>query len=415
MERRVVITGLGVVAPTGIGKDAFWAAAREGRSGTGRPTRSDRPDLPVKVVGEVKDFEPTAYMPKKLVVRSDRNTHFAFAACAEALADAGIDPAQEDRARVGLVLASNYGGLGYSLEGLARLHQKGPSFVSAYLAIAFIPSAPVGQLSIFYGIGGYSKTLLNDAAGGADAIGAAYRAVRRGDADVIIAGGFEALLIEEAFALLALVPGACRDAPDPAAAFRPFNAERPGIVFGEGGAILILEELSRARARGAPIYGEVAGYGQTTDAVDLHHFAADGAQYARAFSLALSMGDLTPDDVGYVNADGRGTAAGDRAEARALRRVFGERLARTPVSAPKSMTGNALAGAGAIDAAYAALALRHGLIPPTINVSCQDPECDLRLVTDKPEAAALDVALLGARGAGGVNAALAFKRVGSRE
>lgn len=412
MDRRVAITGLGVVAPTGIGKGAFWAAALEGRSGTGRPTRSDHPDLPIKVVGEVKDFEPTAYMPKKLVVRSDRNTHFAFAACAEALADAGIDPTQEDRARVGLVLASNYGGLGYCLEGLSRLHQKGPSFVSAYLAIAFIPSAPVGQLSIFYGIGGYSKTLVNDAAGGADAIGAAYRAIRRGDADVVITGGFEAPLTEEFFAVLAQSPDACRDAPDPAAAFRPFDRERAGLVFGEGGAILILEDLERARARGAAIYGEVAGYGQTTDAVDLHSFAEDGAQYARALSQALSMGDLTPDDVGYVNADGRGTAVGDRAEARALRRVFGDCLARVPVSAPKSMTGNALAGAGAIDAAYAALALRHGLIPPTINVACQDPECDLRLVTGRPEEAALDVALLGARGAGGVNAALAFKRVG---
>ncbi|HET8629386.1 MAG TPA: beta-ketoacyl-[acyl-carrier-protein] synthase family protein [Thermomicrobiales bacterium] len=412
MDRRVAITGLGVVAPIGVGKEAFWSAALAGASGVGPITLVDRPDLPVQVAGEVKDFVPTDHLPKKLVVRTDRNTHFAFAACTEALADAGLDLTREDKARVGLVMSSNYGGLNYYLNNLERLHQKGPSFVSAYMAIAWIPSAPVGQLSIFHGINGYTKTIINDAAGGLDAIGTAYRAVRRGECDVILAGGFEAALAEAALAGLATFPDLCRTAPDPATAFRPFDTRRNGIVVGEGGALCILEEWERARARGAPIYAEVAGYAQTNDALDIHHVAADGAQYARALRLALAVGGLSPDDVDYVNADGRGTEEGDRGEAKALTRVFGDRLSRLPVSAPKSMVGNTLAGAGPLDLAFATLALRGRTIPPTINVAQQDPECPLDLVRDRPREAALDVALLGARSTGGANSALAIRRVG---
>jgi 3-oxoacyl-[acyl-carrier-protein] synthase II len=413
MDRRVAITGLGVVAPIGVGKEAFWSAALAGASGVGPITLVDRPDLPVRVAGEVKGFVPTDHLPKKLVVRTDRNTHFAFAACAEALADAGLDLTREDKARVGLVMSSNYGGLNYYLNNLERLHQKGPSFVSAYMAIAWIPSAPVGQLSIFHGINGYTKTIVNDAAGGLDAIGTAYRAVRRGECDVILAGGFEAALAEAALAGLATFPDLCRAAPDPATAFRPFDTRRNGIVIGEGGALCILEEWERARARGAPIYAEVVGYAQTNDALDIHHVAADGAQYARALRLALEVGGLSPDDVDYVNADGRGTEEGDRAEARALADVFGERLAALPVSAPKSMVGNTLAGAGPLDLAFATLALRGRVIPPTINVEEQDPACPLDLVRERAREAALGVALLGARSTGGANSALAIRRVGS--
>lgn len=411
MNRRVVITGLGMVTPIGVGRAASWAAAREGRSGTGRPTLVQNPDLPVQVVGEVKEFEPTDFIAKKLVVRTDRNTHFAFASTIEALADAGIDPEQEDKRRVGIVMSSNYGGLSYYLDNLVRLHQKGPSFVSAYMAIAWIPSAPVGQLSIFYGISGYTKTIVNDAAGGVDAIGVAYRAIKRDDADVIIAGGFEAALAEAAIAGLATFPDVCQDAPNPAKAFRPYNRQRHGIVIGEGGAVVILEEYERARARGAPIYGEVVGFAQTADAVDLHHFASDGVQYARALRLALEQGGLTPSGVSYVHADGRGTEEGDRAEARALHRLFGERAATVPVTAPKSMLGNTLAGAGPIDVTFAALALRDGLIPPTINLDEPDPECALNVVAGTAAPAPVETVLLGARGTSGVNAALALRKV----
>jgi 3-oxoacyl-(acyl-carrier-protein) synthase len=410
-DRRVAITGIGVVTPIGTGKDAFWTAAMAGASGVGPPTLAAHPDLPVQVVGEVDGFDAEQWMPRKLVVRTDRNTHFAFAACTEALADASLDLEQEDRTRIGMVLAADYGGLGYVLDNLVRLHQRGPSFVSAYMAIAWLPSAPVGQLSILHNTTGYSKTVVNDASGGTCALGAAYRAVRRGDSDVVIAGGFEIPLVEGALASLSTWELICRSSADPSRAFRPFNSEREGVVIAEGGGLLVLEELERAQARGARIYAEVAGFAQTTDAVSLKHFAEDGVQYARAMRLALEVGGLGPDDVDYVNADGHGTALGDRAEARALRGLLGDRAGSVPVSAPKSMTGNALAGAGPIDASFALLAMQHGAIPPTINLDEQDPECDVNLVANQPAEATIDVALVASRGAAGANAALVLKRV----
>jgi 3-oxoacyl-[acyl-carrier-protein] synthase II len=408
--RRVAVTGVGVVAPIGIGKDAFWEAATAGRSGVGPPTLIDNPDLPLRALGEIAEFDAENYIPKKLIVRSDRNTHFAFASAAEALADSSLDLTAEPKSRVGIVLAANYGGLGHVLSSLTRLHQKGPSFVSAYMATAWLPSAPVGQLSIFYGTTGYSKTVVADAAGGTCAIGTAFRAIRRGDADVVLAGGFEIPLAEAAIASLATWEDICRDGGDPAGAFRPFDLDRRGVVIAEGGGILVLEELERARARGAPIYAEVAGFGQTTDGVALHQFAPDGEQYARAMRLALAEGGIEPNDVDYVNADGHATEHADRAEARAIERLLGERATTVPVSAPKSMTGNALAGAGPIDAAFALLAMRDGIVPPTINLERQDPECRLALQANEAANRHIDVALVCSRGTSGANAVLALRR-----
>jgi 3-oxoacyl-[acyl-carrier-protein] synthase II len=409
--RRVAVTGFGVVAPIGIGKEAFWASATAGRSGVGPPTMIDNPDLPLRALGEIAEFDAEDYIPKKLIVRSDRNTHFAFASAAEALGEAGLDLASEEKSRIGIVLAANYGGLGHVLSSLTRLHQKGPSFVSAYMATAWLPSAPVGQLSIFYGTTGYSKTVVADAAGGTCAIGTAFRAVRRGDADVVLAGGFEIPLAEAAIASLATWEDICRNGGDPAGAFRPFDLDRRGVVIAEGGGLLVLEELERARARDATIYAEIAGYGMTTDAVALHEFAGDGVQYTRAMRLALEEGGLQAEDVDYVNADGHATEHADRAEAQAIQRLLGERTATVPVSAPKSMTGNALAGAGPIDAAFALLAMQNGTVPPTINLERQDPECRLALVANEAAEAQIDVALVCSRGTCGANAVLALRRV----
>jgi len=408
--RRVAITGLGLVTPLGVGAEATWRAALAGDSALARPSERHDPDLPIRVVGEVSGFEPTDFIPKKLVVRSDRNTHFAFAACIEALRDSGIDPEQEDKTRVGLVFASNYGGLSYYLENLTRLHQRGPSFVSAYMATAWIPSAPVGQLSILYGFTGYSKTLVNDAAGGLDAIGAAFSAIRRGDSDVIIAGGFEAALADAAIVCLASFDGICRDAANPSAAYRPFDAQRNGMVIAEGGAIVVLEDLARARARGARVYAEVSGFAQTSDALDLRSFATDGEQYARAMRMALTQDGAAPADIGYVSADGRATVIADRAEAKALRLALGDRASSVPVSVPKAMMGNSLAGAGAVDVALTALAMRDGRIPPTIGLDDLDPEVALDVVTGATRDARIDAALVLARGTSGVNSALVLQR-----
>jgi 3-oxoacyl-(acyl-carrier-protein) synthase len=413
--RRVAITGLGLVTPLGIGIEENWRSAVAGTSGIGRPADTHDPELPVRVVGEVPGFEATDFITKKLAVRSDRNTHFSFAACQQALADSQLDPEQEDKTRVGLVFASNYGGTSYYLENLERLHQKGPSFVSAYMATAWIPSAPVGQLSIFYGFTGYSKTLVNDSAGGLDAVGAGYAAIRRGDSDVIIAGGFEAALADTAMVAIATFDQVCRDAPDPATAYRPFDADRRGIIVAEGGAIVLLEELERARARGAAIYAEVCGFAQTSDAVHLERFAEDGEQYARAMRLALGQAGVEPDGVDYVSADGRATEEGDRTEARGILRALDGRGAEVPVSAPKSMTGNSLAGTGAIDTAYAALSIRNGVIPPTINLDRQDPEVGLNIVANEARQAEIQTALVLARGTGGVNSALVLRRFAGGE
>lgn len=408
--RRVAITGLGLVTPLGIGAEATWRAALAGESALARPSDRHDPDLPIRVVGEVPGFEATDFIPKKLAVRSDRNTHFAFAACIEALKDARIDPEQEDKTRVGLVFASNYGGLSYYLDNLTRLHQRGPSFVSAYMATAWIPSAPVGQLSILYGFTGYSKTLINDAAGGLDAIGAAYAAIRRGDSDAIIAGGFEAALADAAIVCLASFDGICRDADDPSAAYRPYDAQRNGMVIAEGGAIVVVEDLERARARGAHVYAEITGFAQTSDAVDLRTFAEDGEQYARAIRTALGQNGAAPGDVGYVSADGRATAVADRAEAKALRLALGDGAGAVPVSVPKSAMGNTLAGAGAVDVALTALAMRDGKIAPTVGLDDPDPEISLDVVTGGPRDATIDAALVLARGTSGVNSALVLQR-----
>ena len=408
--RRVVVTGVGAVTPIGIGCEATWAAARAGSSGTGPPMLETSAELPFSAVGQVKGFVPTDFVSRKVAVRSDRNTHFAFAACGEALADAGIDPAREESARIGIVMASSFGGLAYILENLSRLHQKGPSFVSAYVAIAWIPAALVGQLSIAYGVQGYSKTILNDAAGGIDAIGVGTRAIRRGDADLVIAGGFEAPMAEAALATFSTFADFSRDAPDPERAHRPFDLDRTGTVLAEGGAVLVLEEWERARARGAHIYAELAGFAQTSDAVDLTQLARDGRQYARALKLALAEAEIAPGEVDYLSADGRATTDADRAEAKALADVFGDEPAGLRVSAPKSMMGSAVAGAGPIEAALALLAMRDGVVPPTINVDNSDPECRLPLVAGEAAPGAVDVAVIAGRGTGGVNSVLALRR-----
>jgi 3-oxoacyl-(acyl-carrier-protein) synthase len=242
-------------------------------------------------------------------------------------------------------------------------------------------------------------------------IGAGYAAIRRGDSDIIVAGGFEAALADAAMVCLASYGDICRDADDPASAYRPFDSERRGIVVAEGGAIVLLEELESARSRGAHIYAEVCGFAQTSDAVHLQRFADDGEQYARAMRLALGQAGADPADVGYVSADGRAIEDADRAEARAIRLALDGRGAEVPVSAPKSMSGNTLAGAGTIDTAYAALALRDGAIPPTISIDAQDPELGLNIVANEPLRTELDTALVLARGTGGVNSALVLRRL----
>jgi len=404
-----VITGLGVVAPNGIGKEAFWYATSRGISGIKSLQRFSASALPIQVGGEVSNFVVHDYIERKLVNRTDRMTHFAFVAVQEALRNANIVLEQENPQRVGAVIANTMGGVEYLTEQSRSLYVRGPRYMSVYTAIAWLQVANVGQISIRHGIQGYCKTPVNDTVSGLDALGMAYRAIRRGAADVIITGGCEALL--HPFVLLLLAHGdQCVSGNDPQA-YRPFDRRAAGLLVAEGAGICILEDYEHAKQRGATIYGEIVGSGQTNDAHGLVAPSASGAQYARAIQLAMQAGNVRPEDIAYFSLDGRAQATSDQGEAEALHMVFGSDLERLPVSVPRTMLGHSYAAAGTLDAITALLALQNGLIPPTINCEELDPRYGLNLVQREARPLSGSVVLLGGRAMGGANLALALQKM----
>src|SRR2546429_1923686 len=407
-ERRVVITGLGVVAANGIGKEAFWRATSRGISGIKPISRHPASDLPIAVAGEVSDFVVNDYIERKLVNRTDRMTHFALAAVQEALQDAKLALEQENPQRVGAVIANTLGGVEYLLEQARTLYARGPRFMSVYSAIAWLQVANVGQVSIRYGIEGYCKTPVNDTASGLDALGMAYRAIRRKAADVIIAGGCEAFL--HPFILFVLAHNGYTAMGDDPNAYRPFDRRAAGLLVAEGAGICILEEYEHARHRGATIYGEIVGYGQTNDAHGLVAPSSSGAQYARAIQLVTREAQLQPQDIGYFNLDGQAIPSSDQGEAEALHMVFGSELARLPVSVPRTMLGHSYAAAGTLDAITALLALEHGLIPPTINCEELDPRYGLNLVQREARPPSGSGVVLWGRAMGGGNGGRALHK-----
>ena len=408
-SRRVVITGLGVVAANGIGTEAFWQAMSQGVPGIVPISRFSTTDMLMSVAGEVSNFVVGDYIERKLANRTDRSTHYALAAVQEAWRDAALVLEDENRQRVGAVIASTLGGMEYVLQQFQALYVRGLRAMSAYTAIAWLQVANVGQTSIRYGISGYCKTPTHDSIGGLDALGLAYRAIRRGAADVIIAGGCEDLL-EPSVLLTFARAGDCALGDDPRA-YRPFDRRAAGLILGEGAGICILEDYEHARRRGVPIYGEIVGFGQTNDAHGLSSPSSDGRQYARAIQLAMQEGEIGPQDIAYFSLDGRAVPASDAGEAEALRLVFGEHLAQLPVSVPRTMLGHSYGAAGAIDAITALLALRHSLIPPTINCEEPNPDYGLHLVQKEARPLAGSTVLVGGRGTGGANVVLAMKKV----
>ena len=408
-ERRVVITGLGVVAANGIGKEAFWHATSRGISGIKPISRHPISDLPIAVAGEVSDFVVNDYIERKLVNRTDRMTHFVLAAVQEALQDAKIALDQENPQRVGAVIANTMGGVEYLLEQAHTLYTRGPRFMSVYSAIAWLQVANVGQISIRHGIQGYCKTPVNDTASGLNALGMAYRAIRRNAADIIIAGGCEAFLYP--FILFVLAHSGYAALGDDPNAYRPFDRRAAGLLAAEGAGICILEEYEHARRRGAPIYGEIVGYGQTNDAHGLVAPSSNGGQYARAIQLVMQEAQLQSQDIGYFSLDGQAIPSSDQGEAEALHKVFDSELERLPVSVPRTMLGHSYAAAGALDAITALLALRHGMIPPTINCEELDPRYGLNLVQEEPRPLFAPVVLIGGRALGGTNVVLALRKV----
>ena len=412
-ERRVVITGLGVVAANGTGKEAFWKATSRGISGIKPISRYFSSDLPIAVAGEVSDFVVNDYIERKLVNRTDRMTHFVFAAVQEALRDANIVLEQENPQRVGAVIANTMGGVEYLLEQAPILYTRGPRFMSVYSAIAWLQVANVGQISIRHGIQGYCKTPVNDTASGLNALGMAYRAIRRKAADIIIAGGCEAFL--NPFILFVLAHSGYAALGNDPNAYRPFDRRAAGLLAAEGAGICMLEEYEHARRRGAPTYGEIVGYGQTNDAHGLAVPSSNGSQYARAIQLVMQEAQLQPQDVGYFSLDGQAVPSSDQGEAEALHMVFGSELAQLPVSVPRTMLGHSYAAAGALDAITALMALQHGIIPPTINCEELDPRYGLNLVQEEARPLSAPTVLLGGRALGGANVVLALRKVHGRE
>lgn len=409
--RRVVVTGLGAIAPNGIGREAFWQASLQGVSGIKLIQRFPTLDLPIQVAGEITDFRADRNgildLTRKFVQRSDRVTHFACVAVEEARQDARLDLTREDTRRVGVVIANTLGGIEYVVEQIKGLYTQGPHGMSAYTAIAWLQVANAGQVSLRYGLQGFSKTPVSDTAGGLEALALAANAIRRGAADVVFAGGCEALL-HPLFLMIFGHSGLSAPGAD-SHAYRPFDQRASGLLLAEGAGICVLEEYEHARQRQVPIYGEILGMGQTSEASAPLPLSSTGTYYARAIQQALLEARLQPGEIDYINLDGRAEPLADQAEEAALWQVFGERLNTLPVSVPRTLIGHSYAASGALDAISTFLALRDQCIPPTVNCEQLDPRYRLDLVRNQARPFTGTTALIGARSLSGSNVVLTVR------
>jgi 3-oxoacyl-[acyl-carrier-protein] synthase II len=409
-RRRVVITGAGAVTPVGNTAEEFWASLLAGRSGIGPITRFDPSKMPTRIAGEIKGFDPLTYIDKKDDRKFDRFLKYAVACAVMAVEDAGLKTDRVDATRFGVLVGSGIGGIETLLEQYAILVEKGPDRVSPFFVPMIIVNMASGVISMRFGAKGPNSSVVTACATGNHAIGDATRIIQRGDADVMIAGGSEAIIIPLTIAGFCQMKAMSTRNDDPARASRPFDAERDGFVCGEGGGLVVLESLEHARERDARIYAEVVGYGMTGDA---HHMTApdpEGDGAARAMAAALRDAALEPSSIGYINAHGTSTPYNDKFETIAIKRVFGDHARKLAVSSTKSMTGHLLGAAGGIEAIATAFALHHGVLPPTINYEKADPDCDLDYIPNQARKQEVEVALSNAFGFGGTNATLAFKK-----
>jgi len=410
-RRRAVITGLGVVTPIGLDVPTFWAAALAGKSGVATITAWDTTGHDVTIAGEVKDFDPSTWIDRKEARRLDRFAHFAVAAADEAVKHSGIDFSTLDPYRAGVVIGTAVGGFRTIEDQVARLLSGGPSKVSPFLIPKLMPNAASGYVAIQYGLHGPNFDVTTACASGTHSIGEALLTIRRGAADVIITGGSEAGVTHMALAGFANMKALSTRNDDPAAACRPFEKDRDGFVCAEGAGVIVLEELERAKKRGAEIYAEVAGYATTCDA---HHITApqpDGTVAAQTMKLALDDAGLHPQDVSYINTHSPATVFGDAMEAAAIRGLFGERAAQPPVSALKSMVGHLLGASGAVAVVAVALSVKESKVHPTINYQTPDPQCDVDCVPNEAREMNVDVALSNAFGFGGHNGTLVLRKL----
>ncbi len=409
VERRVVITGLGLVTPLGTGVETNWAALMAGRSGIGPITRFDVTDFPVRIAGEVRDFKPEDWIEKRDIKKMDLFIQYAVGASEQAMRQSSLRITEENADQVGVLIGVGIGGLCTIEEYHKQFLKTGLKHVTPFFIPRLIGNLAPGHVSIRYGARGVNFTTTSACASGSHAIGEAYRMIRLGYLDAAIVGGSEAALTSLGVGGFAVMRALSTRNEQPGRASRPFDRGRDGFVISEGAAALVLEERDAALKRGARILAELCGYAANADAYHITSPSPEGAGAARCMSKCLDDGGLDPTEVDYINAHGTSTPQGDVAETRAIKRVFGERAAQIGVSSTKSMTGHTLGAAGAIESVYTVLALERAMMPPTINHEYPDPECDLDYVPNRPRPRKIRLALNNSFGFGGTNATLAFR------
>lgn len=409
VNKRVVITGLGIISPLGNDVNTFWNHLIAGKSGVGNITHFDTTDYAVKIAAEVKDFDPLNYIDKKEARRMDRFVQFAVAAAKEALKHAELDMDKVDANRVGVYVGSGIGGLS-TLENQHRvLMERGPRRVSPFFVPMMIANMSSGMVSIHTGAKGPNSAAISACATGTHCVGDSFKMLQRGDADVMLAGGTEATILPMAIAGFSAMGALSSRNDDPQKASRPFDRDRDGFVMGEGATVLVLETLEHAQKRGANIIAEVVGYGMTADAYHITSPDPHGDGAKRSMEMALSDAGLKPEDIDYINAHGTSTDINDKFETMAIKAAFGEHAHKLAISSTKSMMGHLLGAAGAIEAAVLALTLKEQIIPPTINLENPDPECDLDYVPNEARKARVRAAISNSLGFGGHNATICIK------
>ena len=408
--RRVVVTGLGVVAPNGIGTETFWENLVAGVTGIDRITRFDASHHDSKIAGEIKGFDPLLYMEKKEVKKMDLFIHYALAGAIMAIDDARLKFEESERSRIGTLIGTGMGGVPALEESHNVLLEKGPGRISPFFIPSIITNLASGQIAMRYGFRGPNSCVSTACATGNHAIGDSLELIKRGAADVMIAGGSEAVITPLTIGGFSAMKALSTRNDEPHRASRPFDKGRDGFVMGEGAGVLVIEELQHALRRGAKIYAELVGYGMSADAYHMTAPEPEGLGAIAAMRLALEAARLSPEDVDYINAHGTSTPVGDTAETRAIKQVFGGHAYSLAVSSVKSMTGHLLGAAGGVESLATVLTIYHGLIPPTINYDEPDPGCDLDYVPNKARQAEVRVALTNSFGFGGTNATLVFKQ-----
>ena len=406
---KIAVTGIGVVAPSGIGRRQFWANIKSGRSFIKEITRFDASKYPSHIAGQIDDLEKYSHVSERLLKKIDAFSHMALIASEMSLQDAGIDIKKEDPNLIGIFLGNAIGGWLYAETELRDLYIEGREGVSPYMASAWFPAAPQGQVSIYYGIKGFSKTIVADRAGSLEAIAYARKTLNKDKLNMILAGGMEAPVTPYSLLCCNTYGGLSCDNNNPQSAYRPFDQKRSGFVIAEGAGIVVMESLSRARGRGKNAQAFISGYGTTCDGKDRIDPDLSGEQLARAIKIALNDAGAAPDEIDYISLDGLAVDIWDRSEVNAIQIVFGKKAATIPASCPKSMFGNLLGASGAIDLIITILAMEHNLIPPIVNLDDPDP-IGLNYVAKQAQEHQIKKALIISRGRGGINSALVVEK-----